>query len=77
MLEKSLSNRRNVRNYLWFNTVRQLRVAALEIYSATDADHSSHYSIKSHNGSVLNLYEGAMQYSIMERFAKGMKKRMP
>ena len=32
MLYKSLSNRSNTSNYIQFNTVRQLRAAALDIY---------------------------------------------
>ena len=77
MLEKSFSNGRNGRNYLQFNMVRQLRSAASDIYSATAASRSSLYSLKSHCGSVLHMYEGEMQSLLMERLSKGMKKRMP
>ena len=60
MLEKSLSNGRNTRNYLQLNTVRQLRAAAPDIYSATSDAHSSCYSLKYNHISVLHMYEGAM-----------------
>ena len=76
-LEKYLSNGSNGRNYLQFNMVRQLRVAASEIYAATDAANSSTYFLKSHHGIVLHMYEGVMQSFIMERFPKGNKKIMP
>ena len=48
MLVKSLSTGRNVRNYLRFNTVRQLKAVASEIYSATAAARYSRYYLKSH-----------------------------
>ena len=60
MLEKSLSNGRNGRNYLQFDIVRQLQAATLDIYSVTAAAHSSRYYLKYHRGSVLHMYEGAM-----------------
>ena len=60
VLEKSLSNGRNTRNYLQLNTVRQLRAAAPDIYSATSDAHSSCYSLKYNHRSVLHMYEGAM-----------------
>ena len=50
---------------------------ALYIYSATDATHSSRYSLKSNRISILHMYEGAIQSSLMERFYKGVKKRIP
>ena len=74
-LEKSLANRRNGKNYIQFNTIRKLRAAALDIYSATSAAHSSRYSLKSHRRSVLNIYEDVMQSLLMERLSKGTKKR--
>ena len=77
MLEKSLSNGRNGRNYLQFNTFRKLRATALGIYSDTADAHSCPYSLKSHCGSVLQMYEGVIQSSLIERFSKGMKKMMP
>ena len=65
MLEKSFSNGSNGRNYLQFNMVSQLRTAELDIYSATAADHSSCYSLKSNLRSVLHMCEGPMQSSLM------------
>ena len=48
-------------------------MAALYIYSATADDHFSYYSINSHCGSVLHIYEGEIQFYLMERFSKGTK----
>ena len=56
ILEKSLCKVRDGRDYLEFNTVRQLRAAVSDIYSATSTAHASRYSLKSHWGSVLNTY---------------------
>ena len=77
MLEKSFSIGKNGRNYFQFNTARQLQAAESKKYLATTAAYSSRYYLKSHSGSVLNIYEGAMQSSLMESFSKVMKKRMP
>ena len=77
MLEKSLANRINGKNYLKFRKVRQLWAAASDIYSATAATHSSHYSVRYHFGSVLHMYEGAIQSSLMERFSEEIKKMIP
>ena len=60
MLEKLLSNRRNDRSCLQFNTVRKLQMAALDIYSATAASCSSRYSLKSNCGIVLHMHEDEM-----------------
>ena len=60
ILEKSLANGGNGRNYLQFNTVRKLRSVDSDIYSATYYAHSSRYPLKSHRKSVFHLYEGAM-----------------
>ena len=77
MLEKLLSKGRNSRNYLHFNMVRQLQATALDIYSATADYRYSHYYLKSHLGIFLHMYEGGMQSSLMERFSKGAKKKLP
>ena len=61
MLDKSFSNRRNVRNYLQLNTARNLRAAVLEIYPSTSDAHSSRYPLKSHCQILLRRYEGAVQ----------------
>ena len=50
--------------------------AVSNVYSATSTDHKSRYSLKSHTGSVLDMYEGDMQSALMEIFAKFMKRRM-
>ena len=76
MLEKSLSKGRNT-DYLQFDTTRQLRGAASNVYSATSQAASLRYAMKSARGEVTHLYEGAMQTLFMERFVKGMKIRMP
>ena len=60
ILEKSLANGGNGRNYLQFNTVRKLRSVDSDIYSATYYAHSSRYPLKSHRKSVFHLYECAM-----------------
>ena len=65
MLEKSLSNGRNGRNYLRFNTASQLLAVASDIYSSRADSRSSRYSLKYHSGSVLHMYEGAVNYSLM------------
>ena len=72
MLDQSLG-----RKYFQFNTVGQLRAAALSVYSATAADNSSNYSLKSNRGIVFHMYEEEMQSYIMERFYKEMKNRIP
>ena len=77
MLEQSLLPGRHGRPYQQFNSVRKLRAAISDIYSASAASHSARYSLKSHGGNVLHMYEGPMQSSFMERFVRGMKLRMP
>ena len=77
MLDKSLGKGRKGRNYLQFKTVRQLRAEVSDVYSATSMAHKSRYSLKSHRGSVINMYEGAMQSALMKKFVKGTKRRMP
>ena len=77
MVDKSFSNGRNIRNHIQFNMVRQFQAAALGKYSVTAAAHSSRYSSNYHRGSVLHMYDGLMQPSLMDRFTKGMKKRIP
>ena len=52
-------------------------MAASDVYSATDAAHSSSYSLKYHSVSVLHMYEGRMQSLLMEWFSKVTKKRIP
>ena len=77
ILNKSLCTGRNKRSYLQFNTFRQLLALVSDVYSATSTYHKSRYSLKSHQGIILNMYEGAMQSALMERFVKGVKRRIP
>ena len=60
MLEKYLLNGSNGGNYLQFNMVRQLRVAVSYIYAYTYDANSMSYSLKSHHGIVLHIYEVVM-----------------
>ena len=76
MLEKSLSNSKNIRNYLQFKKVRHLYALSVGIYSATEDSHSSIYSFNYHSGSILHMYEGVMQSSLVDRFSKEMKNRI-
>ena len=39
--------------------------------------HTGRYSLKSHRGSLIHMYKGAMQSDLMEIFAKGTNRRMP
>ena len=57
--------------------VRQLQAVASDMYSAIADARFGRYSFKSNRGSILHMYEGVMQSSLMERFSKGIKKRMP
>ena len=75
ILEKLSSKRRNGRNYLQLNMVRQFRAEASDIYSDIYAACYSRYSLKYHHISVLHMYLGAMKSSLMERFFKGTKNR--
>ena len=77
ILDKSLCKGINGRYYLNFNIVHQLRVSVSDIYSAAPTTHTRRYSLKSHWGRVLHMYEGTIQLELMERFYKGMKSRMP
>ena len=65
MLDNSLWKVINKRDYLQFNTVRQLRAAVLDVYSATSMSHASRYLPKSHLVSVLHIYKGAMYLALM------------
>ena len=58
IMEKALGKGINGRNYLQFNTFRQMRAAVSDIYSATSTDHERRYSLNSHRGSVLHMCEG-------------------
>ena len=76
MLEKSLKRGKNA-SYTQFDSVRQLRAAASNLYSATSTHCESPLSLKAASGAVLHMYNGPMQSVLMERFALGMQARMP
>ena len=77
MLEKTLKKGRHGRDYQQFDSVRPLRAAMSDLYSASFSGHEARYSLKSHRGNVLHMYEGPMQSAFMERFVRGLKIRMP
>ena len=77
IMDKSLCKGRNRRNYLHFNTVCQLQAAVSDVYSMISKTHESGYSLKSHQGSVIHMYEGDMQSALVEKFVKGMNRRIP
>ena len=77
IMYKSFCKGRNRRIYLQFNTVRQLWAAVSYLYSMTSTTHKSRYPLKSHQGSVLHMYEGDIQSALVEKFVKGMKRMMP
>ena len=60
ILEKSLCKGINGRKYLHFNNFCQLQLLVLYVYPATSTAHKSIYSLKSHQGSLLHMYEGDM-----------------
>ena len=74
---KSLCKVRNGRGYLYFNTVHQLRAEVSDVYSEISTAHESRYSLKSHQGSVLHMYEVSMQLALIEIFAKIMNRKIP
>ena len=73
MLEKTLQKGRHSHNYQQFDSVRPLRDAMSDLYSAYFAGHEARYSLKFHRGSVLHMYEGPMQSAFMEQFVRGLK----
>ena len=77
MLDKSLCKVRNVRNNFQLNTVRQFWEGVSYVYYATYTADESRYSLKSHQGIVLQMYEGDMLLELMEKFVTVMKRRMP
>ncbi len=78
MLEKSIkSGGKNNKEYLQFDTVRKLRSAVANAYSATSQSASHNFAMKASSGVVQRVYEGATQSVLMERFVAGLKTRMP
>ena len=77
ILEKALQPGRKNRPYQQFATVRQLRAAASNVYSASAQSSKLRYTLKSVAGDTAHMYEGETQTLLMERFMKGMRIRMP
>ena len=77
MLEKSLGKGRNSSSYMQFDTVRKLRSAATNVFSASARASENKSTLKAMDGRVLHQFHGATQSLLMERFCKGMKARMP
>ena len=77
MLEKSIEPGRNSADYKQFDSCRPLRSAASNVFAASSLGASKPLVLKSTKGEVLHLFQGAMQSVLMERFALGMKIRMP
>ncbi len=76
MLEKSIEKGRNSDKYMQFDTVRKLRSAAANVYSATSQAANLRYCLKSGNR-LLHLEEGPTQRNLIERIVIGMENRMP
>ena len=77
MLEKSIESGRNNATYKQFDTVRKFRSTASNVYSSTAGASKDPRVLKSLKGAVLHTHGGSMQSIFMERFALGMKIRMP
>ena len=76
MLEKSLEKCR-LSTYTQFDTCRQLRGTALNLYMATSSANEGRSTCKSTGGNVFHTHDDPMQTVLMERFVRGMKIRMP
>ena len=76
MLEKSLEPGR-LSKYTQFDTCRQLRGTASNLYMSTAAANEGRTTYKSTGGNVFHTQDDPMQTILMERFVKGMKIRMP
>ena len=76
MLEKSLEPGR-LSKYTQFDTCRQLRGTASNLYMATSSANEGRMTCKSTGGNVFHTHDDPMQTVLMERFVKGMKTRMP
>ena len=77
MLEKSLGQGRNDKTYTQFDTCRRLRATASNIFSATAMGCQEPLVLKSLKGHVMHMFKGPTQSRLIERFAMGMKARMP
>ena len=76
MLTRSLEPGRNA-NYTQFDTCRRDRSIASNIYTASSALCDEQNVLKSKKGEALHLHSDPMQSMFMERFTKGMSRRMP
>ena len=77
MLTDSLKGGRNNDSYTQFATCRQNRSVASNIYQASSHLSEDHNVLKSKKGDALHLHSDPMQSMFMERFSKGMERRMP
>ena len=76
MLTKSLAKGRNA-HYTQFDTCRQDRSIASNIYTATSILSEEQNVLKTKRGEAWHLHSDPMQSMLMERFTKGMSRRMP
>ena len=76
MLEKSLEPGR-LTKYTHFDTCRQLRETASNLYMSSSSANEGRTTCKSTGGNVFHTQDDPMQTISMERFVKGMKTRMP
>ena len=76
MLEHSLEKGR-IANYIQFDSCRTIRSAMSNIYTASASGNEDRMTFKSTTGSVFHLHNDPLQSVFMERFARGMKARMP
>ena len=75
MLETSLDKGR-IASYTQSDSMRQLKSAVSNIYTATATAHKARGTMESISGKALYISEDALQIPFMERFAKRMKARM-
>ena len=76
MLEHSLERGR-IANYIQFDSCRSIRSAMSNIYTSSARGNERRLTFKSITGSVLHVHDDPLQSVFMERFARGMKARMP
>ena len=76
MLEYSLEKGR-IAAYVQFDSCRTIRSALSNIYTASAQGNEGRLSFKSTSGSVFHVHDDPRQSVLMERFARGMKARMP
>ena len=76
ILEHSLEKGR-LADYIQFDSVRKMRSALSNIYSATSIGSKGRTTYKSATGTTFHSTDDPMQSILMERFMKGVKARMP